>query len=85
MKENKIVIKVGEINNGELKQELVLNLRWSDNWYPDIDQFYQELKDYLSSDMTCSISRSIGKAVVPNIPILPHTEGVGVTWSDKRN
>ena len=57
MKENKIVIKVGLIENGNLFSERVINLEWPDNWTPDFEKFINDLHAWCESDMTCMVNK----------------------------
>ena len=58
MKENKIIIRVGSVHNGECIIEHKFRLTWDDNWIPREDQFLAELEKWLKSDHDCIVVRS---------------------------
>ena len=56
MFDNKIVIKVGLIESGNLKSEKIVELEWPDNWTPDFERFVKDLIAWNKSDMSCIIT-----------------------------
>jgi len=55
--ENKIVLKVGLIENGNLFTERVIELEWPENWTPDFERFINDLIAWNESDITCIVNK----------------------------